>query len=379
MSGGGRTDGAGDRDVAGSRPRFPTTPMRSTLPFSHYVDPAVLSREIERVFLRHWQYVGHMGLVPEPGSIAAADTAFGSVLFTRDQEGVLRAFHNVCRHRGARLVDGCHHRSTIQCPYHAWTYGLDGSLRRAPRSEGEEGFDRGLLGLDPVAVDVWGPFVFVNPDIEASPLADALGEMPGLVASAGVDVERLRFHSRAESRLAANWKICCENYLECYHCQVAHPGLVEVLDVAEDVYRLEEDGLLSSQFSPVRVGGEATFDAGGEIGAGQFHFLFPNLILNIAPGQANLSLGPVMPDGPTRTTRFLDYFFHPETEAGWIREYLEWDDQVGEEDTALVERVQRGVASRPSSRGVLFRSERLIGHFDRLLEAALGSGNESDD
>ena len=350
--------------------------MRATLPFSYYSDPDVLRLEIERVFARHWQYVGHTGLVPEPGSVAAARVASGPVLLTRDRGGALRAFHNVCRHRGAQLVDGCQRRSTIQCPYHAWTYGLDGSLLAAPRSESEEDFERERFGLEPLAVDVWGPFVFVNPDPGASPLAEALGDLPAMSASAGIDVERLRFHSRVQSSLEANWKICCENFLECYHCQVAHPGLVEVLDVSEAAYRLEEVGLLSSQFGPLKGGGGATFDTRGEVESGQFHFLFPNLTLNVAPGRPNLSLGPVLPNGPTRTTRFLDYFFDPDADDAWISAFLEWDRQVGEEDAALVERVQRGVSARPSSRGVLLRSERLIAHFGELLEGALSAPDD---
>jgi choline monooxygenase len=199
-----------------------------------------------------------------------------------------------------------------------------------------------------------------------------LGDLPELVADAGVDVDALVHHSRATSTAAANWKVCCENYLECYHCRVAHPGLVEVLDVAPEAYGLDESRWFSTQVGPVRDDPRGAFDPRGDVPRGQFHFLFPNLTINIAPGRPNLSLGPVLPDGPGRTTRFLDLFFGPGVDEGWIAEFLAWDAQVGVEDTALVERVQRGLGSGLLAGGVLLpESERLIAHFDRLVADAL--------
>lgn len=348
------------------------TPSRSTLPYAWYSDPDVLARERERIFARRWQYVGHTGQVPEPGSLASGRAGQVPVLLVRDGEGELRAFLNVCRHRGAQLVEGQVRRSTIQCPYHAWTYELDGQLRSAPRSDGEPGFDPDQLGLIALPVGTWGPFVFVNPDRDAGPLEKTLGELSELVASAGIDVEALRFRKRSTSSYAANWKVCCENFLECYHCQIAHPGLAEVLDTSEEAYRLEEGRWYSSQYGPVKGGWTGSFDPTGAVERGQFHFLFPNVTINIAPGHPNLSIGPVLPDGgPARTVRFLDYFFHPDADEAWIEEMLAWDDHVGEEDRGLVERVQRGVASGLLERGLLFESERLVGHFDGLVREAL--------
>ena len=319
-----------------------------TLPFAWYADPEILRREEEAIFRRAWQYVGHAGRVPEPGTYATARAGHVPVLLTRARDGELRAFLNVCRHRGSQLADGEGRRETIQCPYHAWTYDLDGSLRAAPR--GHE-LDLDGVGLVPLSLETWGPLLFVNPDPEAPPLAEALGDLPEQVA-----VDGLVFHHRAESTQAANWKVCVENYLECYHCPVAHPGLTRVVDVRPEHYRLEEGRLHSSQFAP-----EA-----------HFHFLWPNVTINIGPGGPNLSIGPVLPDGPERTSRFLDYFFAPDADEAWIAEYLEWDEQVGREDAALVERVQRGVRSGLVDGGLLLpESERLIAHFDRLVREAL--------
>ena len=208
-----------------------------TLPASWYSDAGVAALERERIFARSWQYAGPAEDVAQPGSFAATQAGHIPIVVTRDREGVLRGFVNVCRHRAYVIArdHGC--RETLQCPYHAWTYELDGSLRRAPRSEREEGFDPGNFSLLPVAVAIWGPFLFVNPDIDAAPLADTLGDLPAIVARSGLDFDALRFHSHHVWPIEANWKVVLENYLECYHCPVAHPGFSKLIDVDPDCVR----------------------------------------------------------------------------------------------------------------------------------------------
>ncbi len=137
-----------------------------TIPYDWYVDPAVLRVEQERIFADAWQYAGPLAKVSEPGSVVAVQAGHVPVILTRGRDDELRGFVNVCRHRGAVLCEGEERRETIQCPYHAWTYDLDGSLRTAPRADREIGFDRDELALVPVAVETWGPFVFVNPDAD---------------------------------------------------------------------------------------------------------------------------------------------------------------------------------------------------------------------
>ena len=348
-----------------------TTAVQS-LPWSWYTDPAVLRLEQERIFRRLWQYVGHAAQVPEPGSYMARHAGEIPVLVVRGHDGELRAFLNVCRHRGSLLTEGEGKRAAIQCPYHAWTYDLDGSLRRAPRADLEPGFDPSDLGLVPLALETWGPLVFVNPDRDAAPLADTLGELPDLVRSAGIDLDALEHRIHVGYELEANWKIAAENFLECYHCAVAHPSLAKLLDVSMDGYRLETSRLFSSQFAPVKSHEGGPYDATGEIERGQFHFLFPNLKINIEPGPPNLSLGPLLPEGPGRTRGFFDYLFAADVSDEWVREFVAFDDQVGAEDKVLVERVQRGVSSGVLGEGQLMgESERLIVHFDALVRDAL--------
>jgi choline monooxygenase len=339
-----------------------------TLPYAWYADPAVLRLEQERIFARTWQYAARADRVSEPGSLTPAWAGSLPVVLVRGHDGALRGFVNVCRHRGHVLCEADARRETIQCPYHAWTYDLDGTLRSAPRAEREGAFDPASLSLVPVAVDAWGPFVFVNADRSAAPLADALGELPRLLAEGGVDLEGLRFHSRAESEeYACNWKVCAENFLECYHCALAHPSLAQTLDVSPDAYGLAHDGTLLSQFGPPRD------TVAGTVPRGQFHFLFPSTVVNVMPGAQNLSIGPLLPRGPERTARYLDYFVGPDADDEWLRGFLELDERVGAEDRVLVEAVQRGIGSGALEAGVLLpESEQLIARFQALVLEALG-------
>ena len=340
--------------------------METTLPYGWYTDPEILRRERERIFRPAWQYVGHTGQLAQPGYFAG-EAAGTPVVVTRDRDGALRGFVNVCRHRGHVVADGEQSRETLQCPYHAWTYGLDGRLRAAPRSEEEPDFPQDELGLAPVAVDTWGPIVFANADHDAEPLAQALGSLPAQVAELGLDVDSLVHHSRWQAEVEANWKIVCENFLECYHCQVAHPAFAEVIDVSTAAYALSTDGRLSSQHGPLRTAAPP-----GELPRAQFHFLWPNLGVNIFAGHANVSIGPMVPLTPDRTYRFLDYFFGRDVEQAWIDDLMAFDTQVGNEDRALVEGVHRGMASGALEHGVLMgHSEQLIGHFQALTAAAL--------
>ena len=343
-----------------------------TLPFDWYSNPDVLRLERERIFRSAWQYAGRADQVVEPGSFLTCDAVGVPVVVVRDKEGSLRAFLNVCRHRGSVVCEGEGSRETLQCPYHAWTYNLDGSLRAAPRTEREEGFDKSQLGLVQVQVDAWGPFVFVNVDSGAPPLAEHLGELPELVTAAGLDLGSLRFLHRATSEYEANWKICCENFLECYHCQVAHPAFSKVVDVSVDAYVLEQSATFSTQYGPVREAWKGEFDPRGPVERGQFHFLWPNITINIMPGQPNLSIGPVVPLAAEQTGRFLDYFVGSDVEDAWIADLLEFDNQVGAEDKVLVERVQKGVRSGAIEHGrLLLESERLMAHFQSQVVEAL--------
>jgi len=336
-----------------------------TLPWSWYSDPELLTAERRRIFERSWQYVGHTGEVSRPGDRTASHAGHVPVALVRDESGNLRAFLNVCRHRGHEVVSGTGNRRSLQCPYHAWTYNLDGSLLKAPRSEQEPDFDASELGLIPLRVETWGPLVFVNPDPEAAPLGDVLGPVPELLAQGGIDPVELSFRQRVEYDVAANWKVVIENYLECYHCPTAHPGFSRVVDVDPARYRLESADWSASQFGRSRNGREP-------VEVGQFHFVWPNLRVNVFPGPRNLSIGPALPAGTDRTSGFFDYFFAEGTPDDAVAELMRFDNEVTAEDRALIESVQRGMGSGLLGHGrLLAGSEHLIQHFQGLVRREL--------
>ena len=329
-----------------------------TNPWGWYWDPEVWSLEQTRIFGRSWQYVGHAGMAARAGDFFTARAGRIPVVVTHAGDGETRAFVNVCRHRGSIVAEGAGNRKALQCPYHAWTYGLDGRLRAAPRAD----FELDGIGLEPVRLERWGPFLFVNPDADAETLWDWLGPVPAQVEELGLDVDSLQFHHRSEWSVAANWKVVAENFLECYHCALAHPGFSALVDVSPDAYRLEAGRLHSTQIGPARDGARRS----------QFHFVWPNTGVNVFPGEPNLSIGPFEPRAPHRTDRFLDYFFGPEIDETWIAELLDLDDKVGSEDTALVERVQIGVSSGAIADGrLLGEAEQLVAHFQGLVREAL--------
>jgi phenylpropionate dioxygenase-like ring-hydroxylating dioxygenase large terminal subunit len=350
-----------------------------TLPAAWYSDESVFARERERIFARTWQYVGRADQVSEPGCFFVGQTGHIPVVVVHGRDEALRAFVNVCRHRGHPVMSGEGCRETFQCPYHAWTYDLDGSLRRAPRADREPGFDGSGLSLVPMAVDTWGPFVFVNPDRDAAPLADTLGDLPDVVSESGVDLDGLRFHSHQEWEIASNWKVAIENFLECYHCPVAHPGFSKVIDVDPDAYELTVSDSFSSQRGRIRPSalagnGKAPYVPRGDVTEAQYHFIWPNTTISIEAGPANVAIERWVPNGLRTSVEVTDYFFGEGVSEEQAQEVIEFGTQVGIEDLALCESVQAGLESRMVPQGrLMLASEQLIHDFQKKIVAALVS------
>ncbi|HEX6507539.1 MAG TPA: aromatic ring-hydroxylating dioxygenase subunit alpha [Chloroflexota bacterium] len=346
-----------------------------TLPSTWYTDDAFFAREQQHIFRHCWQYAGLKEQVRHAGNFFTCVAGDVPIVIVRDEEGRLRAFANVCRHRGSTLVlEPCGTRRSIQCHYHAWTYGLNGALRAAPGSKLEPDFDKEQFSLVPVQVDTWGPFVFVNPDVHAKPLASTLGELPRLVAETGIDLDAIRCRKRDTYDIAANWKVVVDNYLECYHCPVAHPAFSDLIDL--DQYVVTEYDLFSIQTGPVKQsarGGRGTLYAIGEgVEAGFYAYLWPNFMLNIYPGPGNVSLNLIMPAGTHATRAIYEYCFVDAIGDDEVRDFTQFVDQVQREDIVLCESVQRGLRSGFLDQGKLMLSrERALQHFQKLVYRAV--------
>jgi len=346
-----------------------------TLPFEWFSDPAIHRLEQRQIFADSWLYAGVADRVAEPGQYMTCHAGLVPVVVVRDEDMNLNAFVNICRHRATEVARGHGQRMTLQCPYHAWTYGLNGCLRHAPRSEREPGFNMDDYGLLPVGVAEWGPFVFVNRNLDAPPLEAYLGRLPQILADAGIDFDRLRYHDRSEWEVAANWKAVVENYLECYHCPTAHPDFSKVIDVDPDAYRLTSDEWFSSQISQTRAGAERRelpYNPDGEIAEAHFHWLWPTFTINVFPGRPNLGVLAFVPAGPGKTASVIDHFYGEDVTDDEIASIQEFGSQVGLEDQELVESIQRAADSGGLTEGrLMLSSEHLIQHFQRLVERAL--------
>ena len=340
-----------------------------TIPASWYADPGVYAAERRAVFGNTWQAVGRAEQVAEPGCFVTADVVGEPVVVVRGDDGVLRAFFNVCRHRAACVINEPEGRaSRLRCRYHGWTYDLAGRLRGTPEFDGVADFRKEDNGLPPVAADVWGPLVFVHlgkPDV---PLADFLAPLPERAAGSGLG--RLRFAARREYRLACNWKVFVDNYLDGgYHVNTVHPGLAGVLDYSE--YRTDVFGHTSLQSSPMTPSGDAALDAvrGGDRAC--YWWVFPNLMLNVYRDTMDTNL--VLPLGPDACRVVFDFYF-ADVEREFVEKSIAVAHQVQLEDGGVCEEVQRGLASRSYDTGRFsVKREAAWYHFHRLLARRIRS------
>lgn len=357
---------------------------RYTLPGRDYHAPEVFALERERIFFRHWFYAGRIDSVLEPGDFLAADVVGESVLIVRGKDGELRAFYNVCRHRGSRLCEeesSGRLRGAVKCPYHAWSYSFDGRLIGTPFMERDE-IDREQFGLWPVTVDVWEGFVFVHLGEPEAGLRDSL-----LAQGAGsiVEYERfgfgeLRTAHQTISEVAANWKIQIENYNECLHCPTVHPELVAVAPAFKsgDVF---EEG--RGDYGVTMAGGGSGYTKSGtttlpllpgidEHDAKSMYgvSVFPNMFLDLTGTVAIATR--LQPRGPDLTTMVTDYMFRPEAIAapGFDpSEVIEFSELIAHQDYTVCERTQKGVSSRAFTHGVYAEKDALPYKFNQLYLA----------
>jgi choline monooxygenase len=330
-----------------------------TLPSSMYIDPAILEQEKERIFSRTWQLVAHASELARVGDFKPTTILDEPILLTHPEDGRLRGFYNVCRHRAAQVVTTRGNRKSLQCGYHGWVYGLDGRLQAAREMEGTEDFDKADFGLVPIQIDTLGPFIFANLDDRATPLADWIGKVPDEIRRAGYDLSSMRRVERRDYVIECNWKVYVDNYLEGYHLPIAHPGLFKELDY--DQYRVETFRYYSKQHAPIRMPG-AEEDA-------LYYWLFPNTMLNIY--QDNVSTNVILPLGVDKTLTIFEWFFaEPGTGAGWesMQQTISFSDEIQQEDIAVCEQVQRGLRSRSYDRGrFAAKRENGVHHFQSLV------------
>jgi choline monooxygenase len=341
-----------------------------TIPAPWYFDEGIAELERASVFGRAWQVLGRVDRVRDNGHFFTADLAGEPLVVARGDDGQLRAFYNVCRHHAAAVVteaQGC--AKQFRCPYHGWTYGIDGALKGMVEFDGVCNFDRAKNGLVPVRVDTWENFVFVNLEERAAPLRDFLGIVPELVSPLDL-AKKLHFFDRRVYTLNCNWKVYVDNYLDGgYHVPHAHKGLSSVIEYTK--YTIENFERACLQSSP--LSSDATSQAGvaaSRQGRAFYLWLYPNFMINAYEGVMDTNL--VLPLGVNRCAVVFDYYFADTSVAAEARhkESIAVSEQVQDEDMAICDAVQRGLASRAYVSGRLSVRREAGEHlFHRLLHA----------
>jgi len=346
-----------------------------TLPQRYFVSPDLFEQEQEKIFSKQWMLVGHQSQIAKPGDYFVQDVIGESLIVIRDKSGEIHGFFNVCRHRGTRLKEeACGHASVIQCPYHAWTYGLDGRLIGAPHMDEVAGFDKTDYLLHGVNPALWEGFIFVNLADALTPLEKVFAPLAGKFSH--WNLPQLCSAKRIEYDVRANWKLIFENYSECYHCPGVHPALSKLTpyDTAEN--DLAEGPFLGG-FMPITKGHSLTMSGNacalpvGDISAEDFHrvfyySIFPNMLLSLHPDY--VMVHQLWPKSPERTLILCNWFFHPEAfgrENFHPDDAIEFWDMTNRQDWHVCELSQQGIASRAYEPGPYSPRESIPAAWDR--------------
>ena len=361
------------------------SPTTAALEPHLYVDPASLQLEQDAIFGRTWQLAGHVADVAKPGAYITARTGTESVLVVRGDDGELRAFRNVCRHRAARLREGrgdC--GKALRCPYHGWTYRTDGSLIGVPEGRGFDGLTKSELPLMPARVDTFAGLVFVNIDLDAAPLREPLTGLEEKLAP--YRIETLTRFTESTTSQPANWKVVVDNYLEGYHIPIAHPSLMRLLDYQRYTVEVGDgwvwfEAPLREKPSGNRL--ERAYQrlvrpmpglTDADRAVWRYVFIWPNTTLDLYPDQ--VMTWQINPDGIDATHDTWCSFraarpTAPMRAVQRLNHRLNAD--VADEDADLVARVQAGLATRGWTPGPLGEREAGVAWFADHVRQALGA------
>ena len=368
------------------KPRATMPDGASTLAAAYYTDQAYFEREMRQLFARMWVCAGRAEQIDAPGRFFVRDLLGEPIIITSSGRGraapervPVRAFYNVCRHRGTRLCTETQgtFAGSIQCPYHAWTYDLDGRLIGAPHMDEVPHFRKEDYPLHAVAADVWDGHVFINLDPAAPPLATQLGDLPQKFRP--WRMETLRLGRRIVYDVKANWKLIIQNYNECLHCPNLHPALNKLshylsgeneplhatymggrMDLRPGVETLSMDGTCPRELFP----GLAADDRRRVY----YYAIFPNMLLSLHPDYMLVhTLWPVAPD---RTINICEWHFQPEEiarEGFNPSDCVDFWDMTNRQDWHVCELSQAGIASRAYTPGPYSNREDLLYAFDRMI------------
>jgi Rieske 2Fe-2S family protein len=353
-----------------------------TLPQRYFVLPEIFAEEQEKIFSMQWILVGHQSGIAQAGDYFVSGVADESLIVVRDKRGEIRGFYNVCRHRGSRLIENRNGQlsAAIQCPYHAWTYGLDGRLLGAPHMDDVAGFNKANYALHPVNIAMWEGFIFVNLR-DASTQRGGYRSLEDWFAPLAGKFSRwklptLRSAKRIEYDVRANWKLIFENYSECYHCLGVHPELSKISPYDSAENDLTEGPFLGG-FMRIAKGRSLTMSGNAcalpmeQFGEEDFRLvfyysIFPNMLLSLHPDY--VMVHQLWPQSPERTLILCDWFFHPDAfKRGDFDpdDAVEFWDMINRQDWHVCELSQQGISSRAYEPGPYSARESIPAAWDR--------------
>jgi glycine betaine catabolism A len=359
--------------------RKPATIGAKSLSQEYFVSPELFADEQHQVFSKTWLLVGHQSQIPDAGDFFLATVAKESLIVVRDQQSQIRAFYNVCRHRGSRLKEeACGHSSAIQCPYHAWTYALDGRLIGAPHMDDVPGFEKADYSLPAANLGVWEGFIFVNLKKNPEPLKKWFASLSGKFSHWNSPI--LQPAKRIEYDVRANWKLMFENYSECYHCPGVHPQLQKIspYDSAENDLR---EGPFLGGFMKINPGKSLTMSGNacaafvGKIEDLQrvfYYTIFPNMLLSLHPEY--VMVHQLWPQSADRTLILCDWFFHPDAFRRATfnpDDAIEFWDTTNRQDWHVCELSQQGIASRAYRPGPFSSRESIPAAWDKYYRQVM--------
>ena len=357
-------------------------PLRraATLPGGLFSDPRVFEHERRALFQRSWVCVGRADEIPNAGDFRTYEIGGSGVIVLRDAGGALRAYHNVCRHRGTRILEAeaGSGLTVLQCPYHAWTYDLQGALMGAPHMDAAQDFDRNEFGLYPVRAEVWRGFLFLNLSPKPEPLLRYLGQFPRRASP--YPLERLRRAHRFVYEIAANWKLVIQNANECYHCPGVHPQLVRLtpyrsgeedlrkgpvfggwMDFVDGARTLSPDGGTSRQTFP----GLSSED----LARVYYYVLYPSNFLSLLPDYVTLDW--FMPVSPERTRLMFDLYVDRD-EPDPASDAMEFWDMTNRQDWKICEMAHLGSKTAAYTQGRYSSEEEVVHLIDRYYLQRMG-------
>jgi len=361
---------------------FNADPAQSfTMPARYYFSDDIYDLEKEAIFYKTWHYAGHVSQLAKPREFFTTRIHQQNLFVARGEDGEIRAFYNVCAHRGHELLTGSGRKNLITCPYHAWSYDFSGNLIAARNSENVAGFNKCEFSLKKVRVEVFCGLIMINLNPDAKPFAEIFNGLEEEIRQYLPSVDALEFAQRDTFDVASNWKVLVDNFLECYHCQPAHKDFVDLVDM--NSYRTITHRYYSSQCAaaPRSTDSSAFSFEPGEVDFGYAgFFVWPNFTIWIYPGEANLSVLQMNPQAPERTVEYQDWFTKGGQMTRQLKEAADYQrDILQPEDIGLCESVQRGLHSKGYNQGRFIvddgrteLSEHAVHHFQKMVVDALG-------